>query len=130
MDLLFLLLEKAHKIALKSCIINKKSSSSSWTHLGRFDESLSDFAVSSSVAGGDEVGHAAALQEGGGGHFAFAKQLGEGHHFHQTQPDHSRFGVVAETEAVAESSTYGHDILGGFELKELYKFNAFNAGHE
>lgn len=81
------------------------------THLGRFGEGLGDPAVSSSVAGGDEVRHAAAFQEGVGAHLAFAEQLGKGDHFHQTQSDHRRLGVVAKAEAIAESGTYRHDIL-------------------
>lgn len=36
------------------------------TYFSRFSERFSDFAVASSVAGGDEVGDAAALQERGG----------------------------------------------------------------
>lgn len=81
------------------------------THLGRFGKGLGNFAVPPPVAGGDEVSHAAAFQESGGAHLAFAEQLGEGDHFHEAQPDHRRLGVVAETEAVAEPGTYCHDIL-------------------
>lgn len=91
-------------------------------HLGRFGEGLGDLAVPSSVAGGDEVGDAAALQEGGGAHLAFAEQLGERDHLHQPQPDHRRLGVVSETEAVAESGTYCHDVL----TYMLLLINTFN----
>lgn len=87
----------------------------SWAHFRRFDEGLCDSAVPPPVAGGDEVCHAAALQEGAGAHLAFGEDLGESNHLHQTQPDHCCFGVVAETEAVAEPGAYGHDVLVGEE---------------
>lgn len=77
-----------------------------------FGKSLPDFAVASAVAGGDEVGDAAALQEGGGGDGAVgAEELGEGDHLHQAEADHRRLGVVAEAQAVAETGSHGYDVL-------------------
>lgn len=40
-------------------------------------------AVPAPIAGGDQVSHAAALQEGGCGHLALAEDPGEGDHFHE-----------------------------------------------
>lgn len=56
-----------------------------------FGKGLGDSAVASSVAGGDEVSNAAALQERGRGHGAgvFGEEFGEGDHLHQTQTDRS-----------------------------------------
>lgn len=81
------------------------------TNLGCFGESLCNSTVSSSVACGDEVGHTAALQEGGRAHLTFAEQPGKSDHFHQAQSDHCRLGVVAKTKAVAESGADRHNIL-------------------
>lgn len=54
------------------------------TDLARLCESFRYFAVAAAVAGGDEVGHAAALQEGCGGDGAGrAENAGEGDHLHQ-----------------------------------------------
>lgn len=96
---------------VRDSVISAHSPSPSQTNLGCFGERLCDSAVSATVARGDEVGHAAALQEGGRAHLTFAEQLGEGDHFHQAQSDHRRLGVVSKTKAVAESSTDRHDIL-------------------
>lgn len=90
---------------------------SSLTHLGRSDEGLCDLPVSSSVASGDEVGHAAAFQEGCRAHWAFAENFGKGNHFHQAKPDYRRFGVVATVEAITESSADRHNILAMHEGK-------------
>lgn len=83
-----------------------------WTNLWGFDKRLCHFAVSSSVAGGDEVRHAAAFQEGVRTHLAFAEHLCEGHHLHEAQSDHRCLGVVPKTETVTESGPYCHDVLG------------------
>lgn len=68
-------------------------------------------AVPAPVAGGDQVGHAAALQEGGGRHLALAEDPGEGDHFHEPQADDGRFGVVSTAEAVAEPGSHRYDVL-------------------
>lgn len=96
---------------MKESVMSAHGPSPSPTYLGCFGKSLCNATVSSSVACGDEVGHTAALQEGGGAHLTFAEQLGEGDHFHQAQSDHCRLGVVAKTKAIAESSADRHDIL-------------------
>ena len=75
-------------------------------------EGLGHLAVPAPVAGGDEVGHAAALQERGRGHPAFAEDAGEGDHLHEPQADDGGFRVIAAEEAVAEPSAHGHDVLG------------------
>lgn len=68
-------------------------------------------AVPASVAGGDEVGHAAALQEGGRGHLALAEDPGEGDHFHEPQADDGSFGVVPAVEAVTEPGSHRYNVL-------------------
>lgn len=68
-------------------------------------------AVPAPIAGGDEVGHAAALQEGGRGHLALAEDPGEGDHFHEPQADDGSFGVVPAVEAVAEPSSHRYNVL-------------------
>ena len=81
-------------------------------HLPSLHESLGHLAVAAPVAGGDEVGHAAALQEGGGGHGARgAEDPGEGDHLHQTQPDHCCLRVVPETQTVTETGSDRNDVL-------------------
>ena len=75
-------------------------------------EGLGHLAVPAPVAGGDEVGHAAALQERGRGHPAFAEDPGEGDHLHEPQADDGGLRVVAAEEAVTEPSAHGHDVLG------------------
>lgn len=68
-------------------------------------------AVPAPIAGGDQVGHAAALQEGGCGHLALAEDLGEGDHFHESQADDGSFGVVSAVETVAEARSHRYDVL-------------------
>lgn len=80
---------------------------------------LSYLAVPARVAGSDQVGHAAALQEGGFGHVALAEDPGEGDHFHEPQADDGSFGVVAAVEAVAEPGSHGHNVL-----QSATKFNS------
>ena len=83
-----------------------------YTYLSCFGEGLGDLAVAYAVAGGDEIGHAAALQEGGGGDGPVsAEHLGEGDHLHQPQADDCSLGVVSETQAVAEACAHRHDVL-------------------
>lgn len=72
---------------------------------------LRHLAVPPSIAGGDEVSHATALQEGGRGHRATAEEFGKGDHLHEPQPDHCRLGVVTKAEPVTEASPDGHYIL-------------------
>lgn len=82
------------------------------SYFASFGKGLPDFAVASAVAGGDEVGNAAALQEGGGRDRALgAEEPGEADHLHQSQADHRRLGVVAESQAVAESRPHCDDVL-------------------
>lgn len=68
-------------------------------------------AVPASVAGGDQVGHATALQEGGRGHVALAEDPCEGDHFHEPQADDGSFGVVSTVEAVTEPGSHRYDVL-------------------
>lgn len=75
-------------------------------------EGLGHLAVPAPVAGGDEISHAAALQERGRGHLAFAEDPGEGDHLHEPQADDGGFRVVAAEEAITEPGAYGHDVLG------------------
>uniref|UniRef100_A0A4X1WCH5 Uncharacterized protein n=1 Tax=Sus scrofa TaxID=9823 RepID=A0A4X1WCH5_PIG len=82
-------------------------------HLSCAGEGLGHLAVPPSVTGRDEVGDAAALQEGGGGHGAVAEELGEGNHLHEPQSDHRRLGVVAKAQPITEASPHGHYILWG-----------------
>lgn len=77
----------------------------------RASEGLRHAPVASAVAGGDEVGDAAALQEGGGGDGALAEEFGEGHHLHEPQSDDGSFSVVPEAQAVTETRTHGHNVL-------------------
>lgn len=74
-------------------------------------EGLCHLAVPPSVAGGDEVSHPAALQEGGRGHLALTEDLGERDHFHEPQADDGRLGVVPTAEAIAEAGSHGHNVL-------------------
>lgn len=68
-------------------------------------------AVPASIAGGDQIRHAAALQEGGRGHLALAEDPGEGDHLHEPQADDGSFRVVSTVEAVAEPGAHGYDVL-------------------
>lgn len=72
---------------------------------------LGDPAVPAAVAGGDQIGHAAALQEGGCGHLALAEDPGEGDHLHESQADDGSFGVVSTVETVAEPGSHRYDVL-------------------
>lgn len=77
-----------------------------------FGKGLPDLAVASTVAGGDEVRHAAALQEGGRRDGALgAEEPGEAYHLHQAQADHRCLGVVAKPQAVAETRPHCDDVL-------------------
>lgn len=69
-------------------------------------------AVAAAVAGCDEVGHAAALQEGCRGHGpASAENAREGNHLHQAQSDHSCLCVVPEAQTVTETCADRDDVL-------------------
>lgn len=82
------------------------------SYFSGFGEGLSDLAVASTVAGRDEVGDAAALQEGGGRDGAArAEHLGEGDHLRQAQTDHRRLGVVAKPKAVTETCSHCYNVL-------------------
>lgn len=84
------------------------------THLPCFGKGFADFAVASTVACGDEIGHATALQESGGGDWPRgAEDLRKGDHLHQAQPDHGGFGVVSVAQAVTETSSNSHYVLQG-----------------
>lgn len=75
-------------------------------------KSLCHATVSSSVAGGDEVSHAAALEECGGGHgIVFAEEFGESDHLHQAQPDDGCFGVVSTPQTVTEACAHRNNVL-------------------
>lgn len=82
------------------------------TYLSSLGEGLRNFAVSSSVTGGDEVSYTTALQEGcrGDGPLG-AEDAREGDHFHQAQPDHCCLGVVAVTQSVTKARTNSHYVL-------------------
>lgn len=81
-------------------------------YLAGFGEGLCDLAVASAVAGGDEIGHAAALQEGCRGDGSRgAEDTREGNHLHQAQADHRRLGVVTKTQTVTEARAHSHNIL-------------------
>lgn len=60
----------------------------------------------------DQIGHAAALEEGGQ-LAAGVEDIHEANHLHEAQPDDSRLGVVAQLEAINEASAAGHDVLEG-----------------
>lgn len=75
-------------------------------------KSLCHATVSSSVAGGDEVSHAAALEECGGGHgIVFAEEFGESDHLHQAQPDDGCFSVVSTPQTVTEPCAHCNNVL-------------------
>mmetsp|Transcript_91901 Transcript_91901/g.256706 ORF Transcript_91901/g.256706 Transcript_91901/m.256706 type:complete len:252 (+) Transcript_91901:604-1359(+) len=78
----------------------------------RLHKSFSTLTVAPSEAGGDEVGHTAALQEGAVLH-AWVEVADEGGHLLQPDSDDSRLRVAAETYSVAEASPKGHHVLEG-----------------
>lgn len=63
------------------------------------------------VAGGNEVGHAAGLEEGAE-LAAGVEDVDELDHLHEAQADDGRLGVVAEAQPVHEAGAHGHDVLG------------------
>ena len=82
------------------------------SHLPCLHKSFGHFAVAAAVAGCNEVGHAAALQEGRGGHGSgSAENAGEGDHLHQAQPDHCCLRVVPEAQTVTETCSDRNDVL-------------------
>lgn len=87
----------------------------------RASEGLRHAPVASAVAGGDEVGDAAALQEGGGGDGALAEEFGEGHHLHEPQSDDGSFSVVPEAQAVTEARAHRHNVLAETQYSCAHK---------
>lgn len=82
------------------------------SHLPCLHKSFGYFSVAAAVAGCDEVGHAAALQEGCGGHRpSSAENAGKGNHLHQAQPDHCCLRVVPEAQTVAETCPHCNNVL-------------------
>ncbi len=74
---------------------------------------------SSSVAGGDEVSHAAALEECGGGYrFVFAEEFGEGDHLHQSQTNDSCFSVVSTLQTITEACAHCNNVLKQGEIRK------------
>lgn len=74
-------------------------------------EGFCHLAVPPAIAGGDEVSHPAALQEGGRGHLAFTEDLGKSDHFHESQTDDGCLGVVPTAEAIAEAGSHSNYVL-------------------
>lgn len=64
------------------------------------------------VAGGDEIGDAAGLEEGAE-LAARVEHVHELDHLHEAEADDGRLRVVAETQPVHKARAYGHDILHG-----------------
>lgn len=71
---------------------------------------LANPAIPAAETGGDEIGDATALEEG--------RDLGSTvelvdvlDHLHETDPDDSGLGVVAELETTDKTSGTGHDVL-------------------
>lgn len=81
------------------------------SYLSSLGKGLCHPAIPAPVTGGDQVGHPAALQEGGCGHLALAEDLGEGDHFHEPQADDGGFGVVSTAEPVTEPSSHCYNVL-------------------
>lgn len=82
------------------------------SYFSSFGECFPDLAVASTVAGGDEVSDAAALQEGRGWDGAArAEEFSKGNHLHQAQADYSRLGVVPETQTITEPCSNCYDVL-------------------
>ena len=91
-------------------VFGKKKNQSS--HLPRLHKSFGYFAVAATVAGRDEVRHAAALQEGCRGYRSGgAENTGEGNHLHQAQPDHCCLCVVPEAQTVTETRPDRNNVL-------------------
>lgn len=88
----------------------------------RASERLGHAAVASAVAGGDEVGDPAALQEGRRGDGALAEEFGKGHHLHEPQSDHGRFSVITKPQTITKTSAHRHDVLS----RELFVHHSFN----
>lgn len=80
-------------------------------YLSRPGKRLGHPAVAAPVAGGDQVGHTAALQEGGCGHLALAEDPGEGDHLHEPQADDGGLGVVSAAEAITEAGSHPYNVL-------------------
>lgn len=80
--------------------------------LPSFGKSFTNFTVTSTIAGSDEVSNTAALQEGGGGdRTGRAEKSCKCNHLHQTQTDYCCFGVITEAKAVAETCANCHNVL-------------------
>mmetsp|Transcript_31235 Transcript_31235/g.97990 ORF Transcript_31235/g.97990 Transcript_31235/m.97990 type:complete len:324 (+) Transcript_31235:227-1198(+) len=76
----------------------------------RANEGLGALAVAAAEAGGDEVGHAAALEEGAVLDVR-VEMPDEGDHFLEADADERSLGVPSEPESVAEADAQGHDVL-------------------
>lgn len=97
---------------INHCHLNTGADHICLSYFACLGEGLPDFAVPPAVAGRDEVGHATALQEGGGGDGAFsAEDPGEADHLHQAEANHGCLGVVAESQAVTEARSHCYDVL-------------------
>ena len=79
-------------------------------HLAGRHERFGALAVPTTVARGDEVGDAAALEERGlldpG-----VELVAEPHHFHQTDANDGGLGVASKPQPIHETRTNGHDVL-------------------
>ncbi len=90
------------------------------------DEGLRDLPIAPSIAGGDEVGHSAALEEGGQ-RGAVIEDLSVLYHLHEAEPDDGSLGVVAAFEPVGKARAARHNVLE--RATDLDRFGVVNHDH-
>lgn len=79
--------------------------------LARLDKGLRNASVAPAVAGGDQVGDAARLEEGGHLEAVGEEGLAEADHLLQTDANDGRLGVVAQAEAVGKAGRASDNVL-------------------
>lgn len=80
--------------------------------LASADLCFGDAPVAAAIAGGDEIGNAAALKKGAVLH-GFVVQLAEAAHLVQSDANDGRLCVFAKSEAVDKAGSQGNDIFQG-----------------
>jgi hypothetical protein len=95
--------------------------------LSRLGKGLGNLSVSSSVAGGDEIGDSGALHKGVLGDVGI-KHLGELFHLHETEAHDRGLGVPSIPEAIADAGGDGDDILQ--RTAQLNAFDVVDGGDD
>lgn len=78
--------------------------------LAGLDKGFTNFAITATIAGGNQISNTTAFEEGG--QFAAGiHDFNEANHFHQAQTNDSSLGIVTQAQAINETGAHGNNVL-------------------